>query len=178
MSYQPFDIVMLRPEFGSKIFAIVGVEPQRPKNELVAVRMDKGPLTKRYRLADDHILAKIGALDPEALKLDATPLPSEENENWQLGQHYARFMAQQAPAELERRRWALLARLQPNDPVAISRHTRGGKRIERHRFLEVLPNGQKYHFTAVNPNGTVYRWTLDSLDLGTDVNPSPDADLG
>src|SRR5436305_8743840 len=132
MSYQPFDIVMLRPEYGSKIFAIVGVEPQRPKNEFIAVRMDKGPLTKRYRLADDHILAKIGTLDPAALTLDATPLPSLENENWQLGQHYARFMAQQAPTELDRRRWTLLARLQPNDPIAISRFTRRGKRVEQH----------------------------------------------
>ena len=84
-------------------------------------------------------------------------------------------MAQQAPTELDRRRWALLASLQPGDAVAIRRTTRRGSHIEQHRFLEVLPTGQKYHFTAANLNGTVYKWTLESLHLDTSTEQGLDS---
>ena len=97
MQYQAFDIVMLQPTQGSKIYAIVAVEPLRPQNAYVAVRLDKGPLLKRYRLGDDHILAKIGTLDPEALKLNPGAFVAPPSENAEIGQHCARFMAQQAP---------------------------------------------------------------------------------
>lgn len=167
MPYQLFDIVKLRPEHGAKVYAIVAVEPLHPTHAYVAVKLDKGPLTKRYRLSDDEILAKIGTLDAAALQLEASHFDHPASENWQLGQHFARYMAQRAPLELDRRRWALLARLEPGAAVTIQRRTRQGVRLEQHRFVEVLPSGQKYHFAAINPNGTVYKWTLESLQLET-----------
>ena len=42
MKYQAFDIVMLKPNLGSKIYAIVAVEPLRPQNAYVAVRWTRG----------------------------------------------------------------------------------------------------------------------------------------
>src|SRR5438046_1504917 len=119
MPYQPFDIVMLRPEAGSKIYAIVAVLPDQPEHPYLAVRLDRGPLTRRYRLTDEHILSKIGTLDPVALTLDPSRVEPASSSEWQLGQHYARYMAEHAPTELDRRRWALLARLQPGDCVPI-----------------------------------------------------------
>jgi hypothetical protein len=176
MPYQPFDIVMLRPELGAKIYAIAEVDPERPEH-YIAVRLDRGPLIKRYRLRDDEIWARIGTLEPHALQLDPASVERLPPPDWRLGQHYARYMAEQAPTELERRRWALLASLKPGDYVPLQRRTARGVRIEAHRFQEVLPAGQKYRFTAVNANGTVYRWPLEALFLqpegGKTLPPGP-----
>jgi hypothetical protein len=175
MPYQPFDIVMLRPEFGTRVYAIVEPASPRPETGYVAVRLEKGPLAQRYRLAEAQIWAKIGTLDPAALKLDPASVERPPPPDWRLGQHFARFQAQHAPTELERRRWAVLADLQPGDPIAIQRYTRRGVRIEPHRFREVLPAGQKYHFSAINANGTVYRWTLESVHLSPEEDKNPKA---
>jgi hypothetical protein len=166
VQYQPFDIVMLRPESGARIYAIVEVMPDRPASPYIAVRLDRGALTRRYRLNDDQILAKIGTLDPEALKLDPARVEITPSVDWQLGQHFAPYMAERAATEPDRQRWALLASLKPGDPIAIRRYSSGVERIEQHRFREVLPSGQKYHFAAVNANGTVYRWPLAVVHLG------------
>jgi len=170
MKYQPFDIVMLRPELGAKIFAIVELDSLHPSHCYVGVRLERGPLSKRYQLREDQVLARIGTLDPESLKLDPTLVEMAPPADWQLGQHYAAFMARQAPAAEDRQRWAILARLQPGDPVTLCRVTRRGSRLEQHRFRAVLPRGQQYHFAAVNSNGTIYRWKLDSLYPDTDAD--------
>jgi hypothetical protein len=156
---------MVRLESGARIFAIVEVVPDRHLRPYVGVRLDRGPLTRRYRLGEDEILAKIGTLDAEALKLDPAQVARVPSRDWQLGQYFAQYMAERASADLDRRRWRLLASLQPGDPVVLRRFTRRGEHIEQHCFQAVLPTGQKYHFTAVNPNGTVYKWTLESLHL-------------
>jgi hypothetical protein len=165
MKYQPFDIVVLRLKYGGKIYAIVDVVPDRPADPYVVVRLDRAPLTKRFWLAEEEILARIGSLDPEAIKLDPGKVETAPSLDWQIGQVFARSMAELALTDLDRRRWAYLASLQPGDCVAIRRVTRRGALIEHHRFQEVLPGGQKYHFLAVNDNGTVYKWTLESLHL-------------
>jgi len=165
MQYHLFDIVMLRPEFASRIFAIVELVEDRPENPYAAVRLERGPLTKRYLLNDEQILVRIGTLAPEALSLDKTQLQPAPPPDWEIGQSFAAYMANRAPTELDRRRWSLLAHLKPGDCVPIKRVTRSAVRVEHHRFREVLPSGQKYHFTALNANGTIYRWTLDSLYL-------------
>jgi hypothetical protein len=165
MNYQPFDIVMLRQECGARIYAIVELAPNDRARPYVAVKLDRGPMKQRYLLADDEILAKIGRLDAEAVKLDPGKVEVAPSLDWHIGQSFARYMAERALTELDRRRWAVLARLQPGDPVVLRRFTRRGEFIEQHRFQEVLPSGQRYHFTAMNANGTVYRWTLDSLQM-------------
>jgi hypothetical protein len=165
MKYQLFDIVMLRLECGSGIFAIVALAQPPSQRPYVAVKLDRGPLVRQYELADDEILGKIGTLDPEALKLDPATVETTPSADWHLGQSFARYMAERAFTAEDRQRWALLARLQPGAAIALRRFTRRGERIECHRFQQVLPGGQKYHFTAVNANGTVYRWTLESLLL-------------
>jgi hypothetical protein len=166
MRYQLYDIVMARQELGAKVYALVAVEPHRADRPYVGVRLDKGPFRRRFRLGDGDILAKIGTLDPEAIKLDPTAAPVTPTGTWELGRHFAEYMAQRAPAAADRLRWAYLAGLKPGDAVAIRRGSAHGHRIETHRFVEVLPTGQKYHFAAVNPNGTVYKWTLEALHLG------------
>lgn len=170
MPFQPLDIVMLRPELGAKIFAILEIKPSRLAVEYLAVKLDKGPLTRRYRLREDQILVKIGTLDAQALQVAGATFAFPQPENWQEGQYFARFMSQHVPLEMDRRRWAFLAQLKPGECVPILQYSRSGTRVEHHRFLEVLPTGQKYHFTAVNANGTVYRWTLDSLYLPREGN--------
>src|SRR5579885_3199372 len=92
MPYQRFDIVMLRPEFGAKVYAIVDLLTTRPESPYLAIRLDRGPLTRRYRLGEDHILARIGTLDPKALELNPAAVEMAPSTGWQLGQHYARFM--------------------------------------------------------------------------------------
>jgi hypothetical protein len=170
MNYQQFDIVMLRPEFASRIFGIVEIIPGRPLKPYVGVKLDRGPLGKRYLLDDDGILAKIGNLDPAALKLDPAQVEQAPSLDWETGKYFAMHMAERAASELDRRRWRLLASLKPGDPVALLRDTSQGKRIEQHRFRNVLPNGQKYHFAVVNRNGVAYRWTLEALYLGSEAS--------
>ena len=167
MKYQLFDIVMMRPEFGAKVYAIVEVDEHRPSNPYLGVRLDRGPFIRRYYLGEHDILARIGTLDAEALQLNLAQVESPPPANWQLGQQFASFMAQHATTELDRQRWALLAKLKPGDPIMLGRGTARSRRIEQHRFQEVLPRGQKYHFTAINPNGMIYRWTLGAICLGT-----------
>jgi len=163
MKYAAFDIVMLGPALGGKIYAIVSVEAARPNAPYIAVRLDRGPLTKTYRLDDGLILAKIGTLDAAALKLNPADIDLPAPPDWELGQSYAGLMAQRAETEGERRRWGMLALLRPGDPVPLCRWTRYGEQVEVHRFREVLPSGQRYHFTAMNAQGKLYRWTLESL---------------
>jgi hypothetical protein len=170
MPFQPFDIVVLRPEFEAQVFAIVGIEPQRPKYPYAAVRMDKGPFTPQYHLGDQEILAKIGTLDPEALKLDMSAHSTPNPENWEVGRHFPQYMADGTLDTVERRRWALLASLKPGDPIFLRRYSARGHRVEQHRFVEVLPSGQKYNFAAINANGKVYRWTLASVEIGTELD--------
>jgi hypothetical protein len=165
MTYQLFDIVMLRQEQGARIYAIVELAPNNPTRPYVGARLDRGPLTGKYLLAEDEILTKIGTLNPEAIKLDPGKVQTAPTLDWHIGQSFARHMAECAITELDRQRWAFLARLQPGDPLVLRRFTRRGEYLERHRFQEVLPNGQRYHFTALNANGTVYKWTLESLHL-------------
>lgn len=92
MPYQPFDIVMLQPKFGAKIYAIVEVAPNCTEQPYLAVRLDKGPLTRRYRLDEENILARIGTLDPVALQLNPAQIESAPSLDWETGQHFARYM--------------------------------------------------------------------------------------
>src|SRR5437868_4483216 len=60
MSFELHDIVMLRVDLGARVYAIVEVKPFFAGTEYIAVKLDKGPFVKRYRLRDDDIGAKIG----------------------------------------------------------------------------------------------------------------------
>lgn len=172
MPYELHDIVMLRIDLGGKVYAIVEVKPFFAGTEYIAVKLDKGPFVKRYKLRDDDIAAKIGTLDPGALERDSPAFKISPPDNWQLGQGFARYMAERSPLELDRQRWAFLAACQPGDSIFLRHETSRGSRLEPHRFLEVLPEGQKYHFCAINLNGTVYRFPLDAIPLGMQRPPA------
>ena len=164
MKYQPLDIVMLRPDQSARIYAIVGLAPAEERYSYLAVRLDRGPLTKRYGLQEEHILAKIGVLDPGALQVDPAKVAMDRTVDYEIGQSYAEFMAG-APTEWDAERSALLARLEPGQCVPIRRETAWGVQVEHHRYQNVLPSGQKYRFAAMNQDGKVYRWTLEAIYL-------------
>ena len=172
MKYQPLEIVMLRPKYGGRIYAITEVNAERFQNPYRAVKLHHGPLQQHYLLNDGMILSRIGTLDPEALQLDPGQVDPPSTLDWQIGEHFALYMAQRAGTELDRKRWAFLATLKPGDPITLLRYTARGESLEQHRFREVLPSGQKYHFSAINSKGKVYRWTLESVHLGTDAGPA------
>lgn len=162
MPFQPFDIVMLRAEAGNGVYAILRPDPLSADESYVMVKLDKGPFVKTYRIRAASVLARIGTLDPEALKLNPAQQAAPEGD-WQQGQRYARFMAQEARQPEDRLRWGVLADLKPGDPVLLHVASRRGCRPEVHRFIEVLPNGQKYVFSAVNTKGTIYRYPLSTV---------------
>ena len=171
MPYALHDIVLLRREHGSKVYAIVELPSGPGEDRYVAVKLDKGPFVKRYWVHEEEIAAKIGVLDPKALELGAEVFKLSPPENWRLGQAFARHMAEQSLLESDRQAWAFLARCQPGDFITIRQHTRHGIQLVPHRFLEVLPEGQKYVFRAINPNGTIYRFPLDALHPGSALPP-------
>jgi hypothetical protein len=168
MPYDQHDIVILRTEEGGRVYAIVEVRTSFAGVEYIAVKLDKGPFLNRYRLSEDHIAAKIGVLDPKALDSDSDLFKVSPPENWMAGRYYACDMAAHSPLEADRRRWARLAACQPGDTIYLRHVSRRNVRLLPHRFLEVLPAGQKYVFTAVNPNGTVYRFPLDAVHVTVD----------
>jgi hypothetical protein len=172
MKYQLFDIVVLRQEFGSRIYGIVTVGPTGASDAYLGIKLDKAPIAKCYHLGDDEILAKIGTLDGDAVKRYLSQVEIPTPTDWEIGQQFARLMARTAADATDRRRWAILGSLKPGDPIGLCRHTRRGVVVARHHFHEVLPKAQKYHFSAVDPKGTIYRWSLAAVDLAEENPPA------
>jgi hypothetical protein len=172
MKYQLFDIVVLRQEFGSRIYGIVTVGPAGATDAYLGIKLDKAPMAKCYHLGDDEILAKIGTLEADAVKRYLSQVEIPISTEWELGREFARFMARTAADANDRRRWALLGSLRPGDPIALRKYTRRGPVVERHLFREVLPKAQKYHLSAVDRKGTIYRWTLAAVDLAEENPPA------
>lgn len=175
MKYQALDVVVMRPENGARFYLIVEASASEA-DTYIAARLEKAPLNNRYLIREDHILMKVGRLEPAALQLDAAALELPPPPDWELGQAYARALANRAASDQERRCWALLATLKPGDPVSI--RAGFGKRDHGHRFHQVLLTGKRYVFEAVTCGGNVYRYPLEALSLAPVVTVAATADQG
>ena len=163
MTFQVRDICITPPGWKPGCYVILHVNPSDQKHPYTGVNLAN---RKTYKLSDKGLI-KIGQALPDLdlCQLHQQPaptvplLPGENSEEYRIGQLRARYCAAADQTDM-RRRWELLAAAKPGDLLQIW-DNHGS--IERIKFHNVLPKGQKYVFLAETVKGKLYRYPLNVL---------------